>query len=856
MQSAEARIEQLFGEIDAMPFGPGERALIDEAVALADENGLDQLAYAARLRLLPSASMLGDTDAQLSAFAWCVGRNAADPQRFPLQVGGFDLLWYHKHVVSSLMGSPLFSLADVEAAIEAMQEQYVKEGVGVSGVLQARFQAAVGQGRLEEAGRWLGELKRTPRDNYSHCETCVRAEEAQYHYAIGKDADGLALADEIFQQGMTCGDEPENTIAQALLPLLRAGRVEGVYGARQLHLRGYRMARGNADHLPMIAQHLRFCAVTGNAARGLDILERHLGWLVHDGLNAEAHFEALSSAAVLLGAAERAGAGGQTVSAASDPKLQKVFGEHTGPWTVSELRKAAHAAATDLAAQFDRRNGNQWYASRLAEDEALAEVSYELPIGATRVGTDRTDATAAVLPDDLDGRLTMADDLLAMDERGQAQQILAAADALGEAPGGEPLTAAQIATIAGLRARLEAAAESDEVLAGIFSVAAQDGLGAALAMTETALADPELEKGRGRGRRAALLRTKAQLLGADDQYDAGLAAADASLAIGLRLGAREWASTTASLAAHLAQDAGKADLAIERWRIAIREAALAELPQELVARLELGSLLQALGRAEEGVEEAREVLRRQTATGAPDSERAETLRRIGQGSVAMQELQDALDAYRDAVALASKAQDWLVATRAALALGDLMTETGDEDGITVLAGAVESARHLEDEDPMWVIRAMHMHGRALSVADDDERAAEVLREAIDRAARAAADEHPAAAFEHADLLDSLARALVTDHEDEALKLAQQAAGEFAAIDEAVPAGRALMLAAGIHFNREQPEQARPLMERAAEILTEHPDVLGQVLHALGDVYEQLDRHHDAKQARERAESLS
>ncbi|GAB3267341.1 hypothetical protein [Kineosporia babensis] len=852
MDSAEHRIEQLFGEIDGMYFGAAERALIDEAVALADEHGLDELGYAARLRLLPSASMLGDTDAQLSAFAWCVGRNAADPQRFPLQVGGFDLLWYHKHVVSSLMGSPLFSLADVESAIESMERQYVKEGVGVSGVLQARFQAAGGQGRLEEAGKWLGELKRTPRDAYSHCETCVRAEEAEYHYLVGEDTQGLALADEILGEGMTCGDEPENTIAQALLPLLRAGRLEQ---ARQLHLRGYRMARGNADHLPMIAQHLRFCAVTGNAARGLDILERHLGWLVHDGLNAEAHFNALSAAAVLLAAAERAGAGAQTVNAASDPKLHSIFGEHTGPWTVSELQTAARQAAAELGTKFDERNGNEWYASRLRADDALAEVSYELPIGATRVVTDRTETAAAALPEDLDGRLIMANDLLVMDERGQARQVLTAAEALGDSPGGEPLTAAQIAEIAGLKARLDAAGEGDEVLAGIFEIAASDGLHAALAMTETALSDPELEQGRGRGRRAALLRTKAQLLGADDQYDAGLAAADASLAIGLRLGAREWASTSAILAAHLAQDAGKADLAIERWRIAIREAAQAELPQELSARLELGSLLQALGRAEEGVEEAREVLRRQSATGAPDAERAETLRRIGQGSVAMQEPQDALDAYRDAVALASKAEDWALATRAALALGDLMTESGDEEGIAVLAGAVESARHLDEDDPMWVIRAMHMHGRALSMADDDEKAAEVLREAIDRAARAAADEHPAAAFEHADLLDSLARALVTDHEDEALKLAHQAAEQFVAIDEAVPGGRALMLAAGIHFNNERPEKSLPLMERAVALLEDHPDVLGQVLHAIGDVYEALERHHDAKQARDRAEQL-
>jgi len=849
MDSVETRIERLLEQIDATPFGPTERALIDQAIALADENDLETHAYAARLRLLPSASMLGDTDAQLSAFAWCIGRNAADPQRFPLQLDGFDLLWYHKHVVSALVGSPLFTGADIDAAIEAMQRQYVAEGVGTSGVLQARFQASVGQGRLDQAGVWLAELRRTPRDDYSHCETCVRAQEAEYHYAIGRDDAGLALADEILEQAMTCGDEPENTIAQALLPMLRAGRGEQ---ARRLHLRGYRMVRSNPDHLPMIAGHLRFCAVTGNTARGLDLLERHLRWLNHDGLNAEAHFDALSAAAVLLGAAERAGAGEQSVNAAAGPQLQSVLGAHEGPWSVSDLRAATRAAAQELAARFDRRNGNRWYATRLRADDALAEMFHDLPVGATRVSSDRVPAPA--LPADLDGLLDLADDLLAMDERTGARQALAAAQALAQAPDADPPSPAQVAGTAGIAARLEAAAEGDEMLEAIFTAATQDGLEAALALTDTALGDPDLSAGRGRGRRAALLRTKAQLLGAAGDFDAGLGSADASLAVGLRLGAREWAAGTAALAAQLAQDAGKTDLAIERWRISIREAAQAELPQELSARLELGALLQSVGRVEDGLDEAREVLRRQTHSGVPAPERAQTLLRIGQGSLLLQATGDAIDAFRDAVALASHAQDWALATRCALALGELMADGGDPAGITVLAGAVSTARRVQDE-PMWLVRALHLHGRALSVADQDEQALAPLTEALDLAAQAAADENPAAAYEHADLLDSLARARVAEDETEALHLARQAAHEFLAIDEAVEAGRALMLSAGIHLGSDRMEQALPLLEQAIAVLADHPDALAQALRTTGDVYEQLGRPREARQAHDLAEEL-
>ncbi|GAA3610851.1 hypothetical protein GCM10022223_28680 [Kineosporia mesophila] len=374
------QIADLLSEIDSAPSGPAERVLIDAAIALADEYELDELGYAARLRLLASANRTGDTDAQLSAFAWCVGRHQADPQRFPLRVGEFDLLWFHKHVVGALMGSPLFSRADVNFAIEAMESAYRLAGVGLSALWQARFQAATGQGRLERAGELLADLRRTPRDAYSHCAACSRAEEAEFHYACGHDEAGLRLADEILTRDLVCASEPAGTLAGALLPMLRSGRLND---ARRAHLRGYREARSNPDNLRMIAQHLRFCAVTGNEARGLEILEQHLRWLTHDGLNARGHLDVLSASGVLLAAAVRAGAGDQIVRTASAIGLVRLLGERETGWTVRDLTVTVRDRAARLAAQFDARNGNDFQTRLLARDLDLLNTYYDVPL-ATR----------------------------------------------------------------------------------------------------------------------------------------------------------------------------------------------------------------------------------------------------------------------------------------------------------------------------------------------------------------------------------------------------------------------------------------------------------------------------------------
>jgi tetratricopeptide (TPR) repeat protein len=290
-----------------------------------------------------------------------------------------------------------------------MQDQYVRAGAGLSGVLQARFDTARNTGRLDEAGRWLAELKRTPRDEYSNCEACVRSQEARYLYAVDHDDEGLALADEILNENLTCGDEPEATMAQALLPLLRAGRTDE---AGRLHRRGYRMARDEPAKLGMIAQHLTFCAITGNEARGLELLERHIGWLVHDGLDDAAHFEALSAMGVLLDAVTAAGSGTEVVRAAADSRLIPLLGKRPAdrPWTAQDLSGAVWSAAVELAARFDRRNENDHYQGLLTAAHVLAGVRFDVPLTSDPALLGLT-PTAETEPVDAEGFLVRAEEL-------------------------------------------------------------------------------------------------------------------------------------------------------------------------------------------------------------------------------------------------------------------------------------------------------------------------------------------------------------------------------------------------------------------------------------------------------------
>lgn len=377
MASTRTTVENLFDQIDMLPFGPQERALVDEAIRVAEEAGDDALAYRGRLRLTASAHMGGDTDAMLASFGWCVAKHVSDPRTFPAKDGSLDLLWQFKWMAGTLSASPLFPREDIAAALDEMEKFYQQAGVGMSGVYQARFTEALDNGRLDEAAKARELLNTTPRDEYSHCDACVRSNEASYLDTIGNRDASIAKFEEIFDQDLTCGDEPEFSLSRVLIPYLRAGEFEK---AKAAHLRGYRMARGNDANIGMIANHLEFCAITGNEARGLAMLERHIGWLAHDGLNASGHLTALGAFGLLLDAVERAGHGDAVVRGAADERLVRFFGPHDGAWTVEQLAVACWSAADALAVQFDERNGNTFHAGELAKLRALATEHYDVPI--------------------------------------------------------------------------------------------------------------------------------------------------------------------------------------------------------------------------------------------------------------------------------------------------------------------------------------------------------------------------------------------------------------------------------------------------------------------------------------------
>ncbi|GAA3583363.1 hypothetical protein GCM10022198_03230 [Klugiella xanthotipulae] len=427
-------------QIDNLPYGPELRNLIDEAIRQAEESGDNDLAYAARMRLSNLAFNMGDHDTLLSSFAWCLGMHDSDPLRYPYETDGGDLLWQFKWISEALGVNPLFPLEKITEIHGDMERRYREAGLSQSGVLQAKLGVAVPMGYLDEARRLRAERDLIERDDYSHCEACVRREDAGFYRVFGDETEAVRLYDEIFANNFSCGDEPERSEAEVLLPYLRAGRLDD---ARTAHLRSYRASRSKLDGITIIADHLVFCAVTGNEARGLAMLERHIGRVVGDPLNFLDHFITFTAMAVLLDAVTRAGHGHQPVRGADAPRLHGYLGERDTSWTAAELAAACWVAAESLAEKFNTRNGNTHFSTRLAEARALATEHYEVRIQSESF---RAPEPVRATPQSAAEWLSLAHAALFSEDREATQAAVSAGLALAETPTDGGTDPARIAT--------------------------------------------------------------------------------------------------------------------------------------------------------------------------------------------------------------------------------------------------------------------------------------------------------------------------------------------------------------------------------------------------------------------------
>jgi hypothetical protein len=349
MSEISATIDRLLEKSNELKNGPERIGILEDAVRFADEHGDLDAGFNTRLTLMDAATFGGRPDLLMSAFAWCVAEYDRDPDRFDLK----DLLWKQKWVVGNVVEFPHISRAQIEESLADMARRFEEAGSTLHAVHQARREILADMGDFTGAADATAKLSATKRDWLADCRACVCDVTTGQLADLGRDADALAEAAPILTGRIKCTHVPHRTYAKLLLPLVRLGRGEE---AREYHESGSRLIGDNPEFLSAAARHVEYLAVTGELDEGIELIEVHLPNAIATPsvLNRLKFFGAAWFLLVLL--AEQ----GEKDVRLRLP-LNFPFFQAGGVYEIADLAEWLRKEIKIMAAQFDQRNGNDYY---------------------------------------------------------------------------------------------------------------------------------------------------------------------------------------------------------------------------------------------------------------------------------------------------------------------------------------------------------------------------------------------------------------------------------------------------------------------------------------------------------------
>lgn len=338
-----------------MPDDDGKLAELERIIAHADAGVDVRLGFDARFELIAAYNHHAERWRMLPAFDWCLAAFDRDPSMFDDREAEL-LRRYHKWAAAALCSTPRIGLAQARAALDDLERRFRESGHSPQAVYSLRARVADHLGDEAAARGWLARWRTAARDENSDCAGCDPSQQAGLLAGWGKWAEAVRIVEPVLNGAPGCLDQPEKALVAVLVPYLHLGRFDD---AARAHVQAYRRHRYERDSFPLLAQHLRFCALTGHYERGVDILAEQLSRLDRPYDDASA-MEFAAAGALVCRLAADAGAAERTVHRPA------YLDRPAADLPVNALGADLLATARDLAGRFDARNGTNHQSGRMA----------------------------------------------------------------------------------------------------------------------------------------------------------------------------------------------------------------------------------------------------------------------------------------------------------------------------------------------------------------------------------------------------------------------------------------------------------------------------------------------------------
>lgn len=364
-------LRRAMAENSEEPEGPARNARAEQLLVAAEKLSIPLAVIEALGHQLRVYNYSSEKDKMFVPFARLLRMWDERPEDFD-EYETHSLHWVFKWMSAGMLDQPHIPLASIEKWLGEMEHRYRLAGHSERAVRSAEFSVAGHIGDLPRAERAYAAWLAADRDRMADCHACELHGQGGWQLRNGRDAQALEVWGPVLEGEYSCAHEPHTVLASSLAPLLRLGRVDE---ARAHHLRGFRLVRPMESMRGAYADHVEFCALTGNEARGLELLAERPAYFTDTG-QPRSRMEFLAVVALLMDRLTELELGGQ-----------RVPGPAGREWTARELAGHARAEALELAARFDARNGTPYVGDQLRERMAQRPLVDRLPLGVRAVRT-------------------------------------------------------------------------------------------------------------------------------------------------------------------------------------------------------------------------------------------------------------------------------------------------------------------------------------------------------------------------------------------------------------------------------------------------------------------------------------
>ncbi|KUN01604.1 hypothetical protein AQI95_29975 [Streptomyces yokosukanensis] len=362
-------LRRAMAENSEQPEGPARNARAEQLLAEAERLDVPLAVIEALGHQLKVYNYSSEKDKMFVPFARLLRMWDERPEDFD-EYEAHSLHWVFKWMSAGMLDQPHIPLASVEKWLGEMEQRYRLAGHSERAVRSAEFSVAEHVGDLARAERAYAAWLAADRDAMADCHACELHGQGTWQVTRGRDAEALALWRPVLEGEFACAHEPHTVLAASLAPLLRLGRTDE---ARAHHLRGFRLVRPMESMRGAYADHVEFCALTGNEARALELLAERPAYFTDTG-HPRSRLEFLAVVALLMDRLTELGLAGQ-----------RVPGPAGRAWTAGELAGHARVEALELAERFDRRNGTPYVGEQTRARMTQRPLVDRLPLGVRTV---------------------------------------------------------------------------------------------------------------------------------------------------------------------------------------------------------------------------------------------------------------------------------------------------------------------------------------------------------------------------------------------------------------------------------------------------------------------------------------